>query len=169
MDEVNSFSEVHEYEGDTNVLMAKVDNPTEWFREYERGLASRQTGPGLRYENVPFQFTMGPDEFFVMGDNSPRSKDSRLWSNARHAVHRYAVPRIALVGKAFFVYWPHGIPFLNDGRGYPDGPDSIWDNSLTAPLFYNYEDKMGNPVVDTNYPKLRVPFYPNFQRMHRIR
>lgn len=164
-----SFPEVHEYEGDPNVLETKVDNPTEWFREYERGLASRQTGPGARYENVPFQFKMGNDEFFMMGDNSPRSKDSRLWSNARHAVHRYAVPRIALVGKAFFVYWPHGIPFLNDGRGYPDGRDSIWDNSLTGPLFYNYDDDMGQAVIDPNYPKLRVPFYPNFKRMHRIR
>jgi signal peptidase I len=164
-----SFPEVHEYEGDPNVLETKVDSPAEWFREYERGLASRQTGPGTRYENVPFQFKMGQDEFFMMGDNSPRSKDSRLWSNARHAVHRYAVPRLALVGKAFFVYWPHGIPFLNGGRGYPDGPDSIWDNSLTAPLFYNYDDQMGQPIVDTSYPKLRVPFYPNFPRMHRIR
>lgn len=163
------FTEVHEYEGDPNVLEAKVDNPTEWFSEYERGLASRQTGPGARYENVPFQFTMGNDEFFMMGDNSPRSKDSRLWSNARHATHRYAVPRLALVGKAFFIYWPHGIPFLNDGRGYPDGSNSMWDNSLTRPLFYNYEDKSGNVVVDENYPKLRVPFYPNFRRMHRIR
>jgi signal peptidase I len=112
---------------------------------------------------------MGPDEFFMMGDNSPRSKDSRLWSNVRHADHRYAVPRLALVGKAFFIYWPHWIPFLNDGRGYPDGPNSIWAGSLTAPLFYNYDDDSGRAVVDKDYPKLRVPFYPNFKRMHRIR
>jgi signal peptidase I len=163
------FGEVHEYVGQMNVLESKVDNPTEWFREYEQHLASRMTGPGADYENVSFQFKMGKDEFFMMGDNSPRSKDSRLWSNARHALHRYAVPRLALVGKAFFIYWPHGIPFLNDGRGYPDGPDSIWNNSLTRPLFYNYEDEMGQAVVDQNYPKLRVPFYPNFGRMHRIR
>ena len=104
--------EIHEYEGDPNELEAKVERPADWFREYERGLASRQTGPGGRHENVPFQFKMGNDEFFMMGDNSPRSKDSRLWSNVRHAVHRYAVPHMALVGKAFFIYWPHGIPFL---------------------------------------------------------
>ena len=112
---------------------------------------------------------MGENEFFMMGDNSPRSKDSRLWSNARHALHRYAVPRLALVGKAFFIYWPHGVPFGNDGRGYPDGPNSLWNNKLTAPLFYNYDDEMGQAVLDTSYPKLRVPFYPNFARMHRIR
>ncbi len=165
----SDFPEVHEYTGELSGLESKVDNPKEWFRDYEQHLASRQTGPGGLYENVSFQFKMGQDEFFMMGDNSPRSKDSRLWSNARHALHRYAVPRLALVGKAFFIYWPHGIPFLNDGRGYPDGPDSIWNNSLTRPLFYNYDDEMGQPVVDTNYPKLRVPFYPNFGRMHRIR
>jgi signal peptidase I len=164
-----SFTEIREYEGESSVLEAKVDNPAEWFREYERGLASRQTGPGARFENVPFQFKMGENEFFMMGDNSPRSKDSRLWSNARHALHRYAVPRLALVGKAFFIYWPHGVPFGNDGRGYPDGPDSLWNNKLTAPLFYNYDDEMGQAVLDTSYPKLRVPFYPNFARMHRIR
>ena len=43
------------------------------------------TGPGQAFENVSFQFKMGQDEFFMMGDNSPRSKDSRLWSNVRRA------------------------------------------------------------------------------------
>jgi hypothetical protein len=106
----------------------------------------------------------------MMGDNSPRSKDSRLWSNTRHAVHRYAVPRIALVGKALFVYWPHGIPFLDNGRGYPDGPDSIWNNRLTAPFFYQEtRDASGHPLLDPDYPKLRIPFYPDIARMHRIR
>jgi Signal peptidase, peptidase S26 len=160
---------VQEYVGQFSILQSKVDNPREWFREYERGLASRMTGPGQEFENVSFQFKMGKDEFFMMGDNSPRSKDSRLWSNVRRAAHRYAVPRLALVGKAFFIYWPHGIPFMDDGRGYPDGPDSVWNNSLTRSFFYNYDDEMGQPVVDTSYPKLRVPFYPNFRRMHRIR
>jgi signal peptidase I len=50
------------------------------------------------------------DEFFAMGDNSAKSRDSRAWGT---------VPRDLLIGKAFFVYWPHswdrvpgtGIPF----------------------------------------------------------
>lgn len=83
-----------------------------------------------------------PGEFFVMGDNSPRSQDSRLWSNKRGAVNRHAVPRQAMVGKAFIIYWPHGIPFLNDGKGYGLIPHRV-----------------GHPHVE-NYPAYTVPFYP---------
>ena len=53
------------------------------------------------------------DEFLMLGDNSPRSNDSRLWQTT------HSVPRHLLIGKAFFVYWPHGVPFLNNGRGFP--------------------------------------------------
>ena len=166
----SSYENIEEYDGSKEDLVRDQTHPAEWFREYESHLASRQTGPGQRYENIAFEFTMGPDEFFMMGDNSPRSKDSRLWWNMRHAVHNYAVPRDALVGKAFFIYWPHGIPFLNDGRGYPTGPDSILNNDLTGPFFYNYtRNANGDPILDTDYPKRRIPFYPDIGRMHRIR
>jgi signal peptidase I len=166
----SSYENIEEYDGVKEDLVRNQGHPAEWFREYESHLASRQTGPGQRYENILFEFTMGPDEFFMMGDNSPRSKDSRLWWNTRHAAHNYSVPRDALVGKAFFIYWPHGIPFLNDGRGYPDGPDSILANDVTGPFFYNYtRDPNGDPVLDLTYPKRRVPFYPDIARMHRIR
>ena len=43
---------------------------------------------------------LGPDEFFMLGDNSPVSNDSRFWS--RHPF----VPRSALVGKPFLVHLP---------------------------------------------------------------
>jgi len=56
-------------------------------------------------------FELGADEFFVLGDNSPASKDSRLWDkpgqgNGGHQYRAGTVPRDYLVGKAFFVYWP---------------------------------------------------------------
>jgi signal peptidase I len=41
------------------------------------------------------------DQFLVLGDNSPQSKDSRLWGP------EYWVDRELLVGKALYVYWPH--------------------------------------------------------------
>jgi len=68
-------------------------------------------------------FTLGPDEFFVLGDNSPNSKDSRLWDskglgNNGLRYRQGIVPRDYLVGKAVFVYWPSGFkPFANFGFG----------------------------------------------------
>ena len=71
-------------------------------------------GP-LSYSDYP----VSNDGFMMMGDNSPRSKDSRAWtdddrewdpSNRR----RWEVPRKMLTGKAFCVYWPHGKPFGPD-------------------------------------------------------
>jgi signal peptidase I len=92
----------------------------------------------------------GQDEFLMLGDNSPRSNDSRLWQTT------HAVPRHLLIGKAFFVYWPHGVPFLNNGKGYPVGK------------YYEPRPRAGgetNPPL----PKFSVPFYPQVGRMHRIR
>ncbi len=55
-------------------------------------------------------------EYFMMGDNSPASKDSRLWDETGpHLVERGeefqlgTVPEDQLVGQAFFVYWPAGL------------------------------------------------------------
>ncbi len=47
------------------------------------------------------KFELGPDQFFVLGDNSPASSDARLWSSQHY------VDRDLLVGKALLVYWPH--------------------------------------------------------------
>ena len=99
---------------------------------------------------------LGPDDFFVMGDNSPRSQDSRLWSNQRRAANRHAVPRSALLGKAFFIYWPHGIPFLNNGHGF-----TVMNHSP-------HRDDRGDPIVKT-YPEYVAPFYPQWWRWKRIR
>ena len=59
------------------------------------------------------------DEFFMLGDNSPASKDSRVWVEAapslrltdasdRPLYRLGTVPRYNLIGRAFFVYWPAG-------------------------------------------------------------
>lgn len=55
-------------------------------------------------------FALGEDEFFVCGDNSPASLDSRYWvgpgkGNNGIKYREGTVPRDFLVGKAFFVYW----------------------------------------------------------------
>jgi signal peptidase I len=90
------------------------------------------------------------DEFLMLGDNSPRSNDSRLWQTT------HAVPRHLLIGKAFYVYWPHGVPFLNDGKGFPVGK-------------YYESRQRGGDEANPPLPKFSVPFYPQVGRMHRIR
>ncbi|RUL89542.1 signal peptidase I [Tautonia sociabilis] len=84
----------------------------------------------------PRTFAIRPGRYMMMGDNSPRSKDSRAWDQFEiegiyydDAGRRweigpwsdfdrayYEVPEELIVGKAFFVYWPHGKPFGPDIR-----------------------------------------------------
>jgi hypothetical protein len=79
----------------------------------------RSTGePGHATEGNPLGLL--PDEFFVLGDNSPNSSDCRLWT-----IDRPVVPHRNLVGKAFFVYWPSAgrrtplnIPLMPDPTGW---------------------------------------------------
>jgi signal peptidase I len=52
------------------------------------------------------EFRLDQDQFLMLGDNSAKSKDSRLWTEDRipHFVHRDM-----LIGEALYVYWPHGL------------------------------------------------------------
>lgn len=60
-------------------------------------------------ERREVKYEMAADQFFALGDNSPFSQDSRLWSggsyNGRPLEH--FVDRKLLIGKALFIYWPH--------------------------------------------------------------
>ncbi len=86
-------------------------------------------------------YVVTPDHYMMMGDNSPRSSDSRAWESrdASWSVEdrlSWEVPKALLIGKAFFVYWPHGKPF---------GPDFGLNRDF------------------------RIPFRPYFERMKWIR
>jgi signal peptidase I len=73
------------------------------------------------------------DQFFMLGDNSPASKDGRLWGPVDY------VERRLLIGKAVYIYWPHS-----------------WPATYSIPLkFRNW--------------RFDFPFWPNFERMRRIR
>jgi signal peptidase I len=83
------------------------------------------------------EYVLGEDRFMMMGDNSPRSKDSRGWGTADRAWdpgdrESWEVPRQLVTGKAFFVYWPHGKPF---------GPDIRLSDDFRIP-FRPYVERM---------------------------
>jgi signal peptidase I len=92
------------------------------------------------------------DEYFAMGDNSTHSYDGRSWNETSQAKHAHAVNRRALIGKAFFIYWPHGVPFLNDGKGLSVRKHTVQKEARVE-----------------NYPQYTAPFYPQWWRWSRIR
>jgi hypothetical protein len=50
------------------------------------------------------EFPLKQDQFLALGDNSPKSKDGRLWGREGFD---YFVRRELLIGKALYIYWPH--------------------------------------------------------------
>lgn len=75
-------------------------------------------------EEISFQ--LGDDEFLALGDNSPRSRDSRLWSSDLPMITP-GLRREFLIGKAVFIYWPHSW-------------DKIPGTDIPFPFFPNFAD-----------------------------
>ncbi len=120
-------------------LQRSLHDPDEWADIYEESAEDFDL----------LDIKVGPNHYLALGDNSPRSLDGRLWRTT------HSVPREYLVGKAFFIYWPHGVPFLNNGKGFAARS--------------NYErGHHGQVEKIEDYPKYVVPFYPQVGRMHRI-
>jgi signal peptidase I len=69
-------------------------------------------------------FPLESDQFFVLGDNSPFSKDGRLWHTDEFG---HYVERQLLIGKALFIYWPHSW-------------NRIPGTSIPFPYFPNFAD-----------------------------
>jgi signal peptidase I len=84
--------------------------------------------------------TLKADQFFMLGDNSPRSEDGRWWArpgkgNNGKSYAEGIVPRDYLVGKALFVYWPAGFKPL------PKFPLAIVPNIGEVRFIYGGSDK----------------------------
>jgi len=70
-------------------------------------------------------FALGPDEYFVLGDNSPDSHDSREWTSVGFHLPPETrpgiVPESQIVGPAAFVYLPGLLPLrAAGGLAIPD-------------------------------------------------
>ncbi|WP_417850936.1 signal peptidase I [Thalassoglobus sp.] len=135
-------SENSKFEGK---LVNALHDPDEWADLYLQD--------GDLYDTLDIQ--VGPNHYLALGDNSPRSLDGRLWKGDQ------SVPREYLVGKAFFIYWPHGVPFLNGGRGFPIVYNKMQGDRGRVVTLKKTQEENG-------YPKYVLPFYPQFWRMHRI-
>jgi signal peptidase I len=102
-------------------------------------------------------FTLGPDEFFVLGDNSPNSEDGRWWPEPTVANRGWkppragVVPRYYMVGKALFVYWPSGFEFP-------------WPQGVRAFL----QAGRRNPAVRLIYGIVSLRWIPNVGRMRFV-
>jgi signal peptidase I len=73
-------------------------------------------------------FDVKPGQLFVMGDNSPESKDARLWlmSFDNDRPGGQYLDRQLLIGKAICVFWPHSwgeIPGAAWAPGWPNFGD----------------------------------------------
>jgi len=102
-------------------------------------------------------FTLKPDEFFVLGDNSPNSEDGRWWYKPTVANRGWeppeagVVPRYYMVGKALFVYWPSGFEFP-------------WPQSVKAVLLQNTR----NRLTRLAYGIVSLRWIPNVGRLRFI-
>ena len=80
-----------------------------------------------RGANPDDPMVLGPDHFFMLGDNSPASSDSRYWRSTHQLVAaqidpaRNVVHRRLLLGKAWVVYFPAPYGLSDSGRRFiPD-------------------------------------------------
>ena len=70
--------------------------------------------PERRFHWVSRTFTLGGDEYFMMGDNRNDSADSRFWDGS------YAVKGERIRGLAWFVYWSYDV-----GTGDPEPSGAV--------------------------------------------
>ncbi len=120
--------------GDLNIVHLAV------FRDiHYTGVNPNSNEQGRATEGNPL--TLQAEQFFMLGDNSPRSEDGRWWARPGKGNHGkvYAegtVPRDYLVGKALLVYWPAGF------KPFPRFPVAIVPNVGELRFIYGGSDKL---------------------------
>ncbi|MCL2305582.1 MAG: S26 family signal peptidase [Planctomycetaceae bacterium] len=96
------------------------------FAEAEKKNASILSDPAAWYvfgKTRTVEFSLGEGQFFMMGDNSAKSMDARVWRSMPGG-GQY-VSRNQMVGYAAAVYWPHGyhIPYFAPLAWFPNFKD----------------------------------------------
>ncbi len=137
-------------------LSTNLRSPRNYARYYSESFNAQEA----QYGKV-LEFRLRDNEYLMFGDNSPASKDSRLFDYYSRPLRgvdssRYAVREQDLIGEALCIFWPHGIPFMNGGKGY-------------AVLNHKRYNNDGGTETVKDYPLYSIPFYPNISRMKMIR
>lgn len=90
-----------------------VDRDIHYYHDPAYQALSVPWGPASGWGAADSPMLLRGHEYFMLGDNTSASKDSRLWDSwGEHLRARGeefqlgTVPRDQLIGKAFFVYWP---------------------------------------------------------------
>jgi len=114
---------------DTNLQLWHLKVQRDIYYRYAR-IGERGMPPGHPLYRKPGHgvagnpIKLGPDEYYVLGDNSPASKDSRLWwqvgphlqAALENGQYKYGtVPADHMLGRAFFVYWPNRLRLADTG------------------------------------------------------
>jgi len=128
-------------DGSFEVSHLIVDRDIYYYRNARvAGLPAAPWAPDEGWASEVTPILLRGHEFFMLGDNTAASKDSRLWDEfGPHLVDRGeefqlgTVPRDQLIGKAFFVYWPAGgrlswlpLPKINEIGIIPDVGRMRW-------------------------------------------
>lgn len=133
---VRRYGGITDYTSDSPLPGSSPEQLAQFFSSPDEWDSLRPGGINAHRE---LDFPLAADQFFVLGDNSPYSKDARLWDDVSAPTYGRYVSRDLLIGKALYIYWPHA-----------------WPAKYSVPI-----RAFGNEI--------RVPFWPNFKRMRFVR
>ena len=103
------------WQGAFEIAHLAVDRDEHYYHDPAFRALPMSWAPRMGWASPANPILLRENEFFMLGDNTAASKDSRLWDvigphlEARGEDFQLGtVPRDQLIGKAFFVYWPSG-------------------------------------------------------------
>ena len=111
----NYAPRIYGWRGAFEIAHLSVDRDEYYYHDPAFRALPMSWAPRMGWASPTNPILLREHEFFMLGDNTSASKDSRLWDVAGdHLAARGedfqlgTVPRDQLIGKAFFVYWPSG-------------------------------------------------------------